>query len=249
MQDADAMAVELVRSKVDVIVATPLPAAQAAKRATSTIPIIFAPAGDPVANGLVDSLARPGHNLTGFTTASGDVAGKLLALLREASPHMNRVAVLIDEYGFAQQFLHQVQAGAVKVNVRVTPIIVRERKEFSAAFAAMEKEHIEGLIVLPRYGTKVVADLAAKHGLPSITSGIGGDYADSGGLLYYGVSPAEQSRRIAEYVARVLKGAKPADLPVEQPTTFEFVVNRRTAADLGIAIPQTLMLRADRVIH
>ena len=250
---ASALALELVRLKVDVIVATPTQAVQAVKNATSTIPIVMAPAGDPVGTGLVASLARPGGNITGVTTIGAELGGKLLELIRELQPAVSRVAVLGDaatSNPFARTFLEQVQSAAVRVGVQIQPVVVRGAEEFDAAFAAMVKGRADAVIVQPIYATKHAADLAAKHRLPSITTGITASvFPELGGLMSYGANPAERYRRAAVYVDKILKGAKPADLPVEQPTKFDLIINRKTAKAIGLAIPQELVLRADRVIE
>ena len=249
---ANALAQEFVRLKVDVIVATPTQAVQAVKNATGTIPIVMAPAGDPVGTGLVASLARPGGNITGVTTIAAELGGKLLELIRDLRPGVSRVAVLGGSAvmnPFAAPFLAQVQTAAGRVGVRIQHVVVRGAEDFDAAFAAMVKERAGAVILQPIYATKRAADLATKHRLPSITTGINaGAFPEVGGLMSYGADPVEQYRHAAVYVDKILKGAKPADLPVEQPTKFELVINRKTAKALGITFPQSILLRADRVI-
>jgi len=245
-----ALALELVQLKVDVIVATPTPAVQAAKSATSTIPIVMAPAGDPVATGFVASLARPGGNITGVTTLATELGGKLLELIRELRPALSRIAVLVDTNPFARPFQEHIQSAAGSIGVRIQPVVIRGAEDIDGAFEAMVKERAGAVIVQPLYATKRAADLAVKHRLISITTGItASTFPELGGLMSYGSNPANTYRQAAVYVHKILKGAKPADLPVEQPTRFELVINRKTATALGIAIPRTMLLRADRVIE
>ena len=245
------LAVDFVRLKVDVIVARGTPAVQAAKRATTEIPIVMAPAGDPVGTGLVASLGRPGGNVTGLSTTSADLGGKLLQLLRETRPSITNVAVLVRRTDpFARSFLEQVESAAGRVGVDIRAVVVGGADEFDSAFMAIAKERAGALVIQPILATKRAADLALKQRLPSITTGVSvRAFPELGGLMSYGANPAEYYRRAAVYVDKILKGAKPADLPVEQPTQFELVINMKTAQTLGLTIPPSLLLSAGHLIQ
>jgi putative ABC transport system substrate-binding protein len=245
------LAAGLVRLKVDVIVAQSTPSVQAAKGATAEIPIVMAPAGDPVGTGLVATLARPGGNVTGLSAIGAGLGGKLLQLIRETRPAVTRVAVLAHATDpFARPFLAQIKAAADSVGVRMQAVVVRGAEEFDGAFAAMVKERAGAVIVQPILATKHAADLALKHRLPSITSGVGvRAFPELGGLMSYGANSETYHRHAAVYVDKILKGAKPADLPVAQPTQFELVINMKTARALGLTIPPLLLLRADHVVE
>jgi putative ABC transport system substrate-binding protein len=247
---ANALAAELVRLKVSVIVAELTPAVQAAKNATQTIPIVMAPAGDPVATGLVASLARPGGNITGFSNIAAELAGKRLELLREVVPGLARVGILIHGADpLDKLFVEETQAAAARTGIQLHIAGVARPEDLDAAFAAITKERVGAVIVpgnLPVPGRQV-AQLALRYGLASISPR--SEFADSGGLMSYGASFADIQRRAAGHVDRILKGAKPADLPVEQPTKFELVINRQTGTSLGIAFPPSILLRADQVIE
>jgi putative ABC transport system substrate-binding protein len=248
------LAAELVRLKVDIIVVTGgTPWIRAAKNATKTIPIVMTGAGiDPVEAGLVESLARPGGNVTGITNLGGDLSGKRLELFKEAVPKLARVAVLYDPafpsgVRDAKEVL-PVTARALGLTVR--SFEVRAAGDLERVFAALSKERPDGLYVsvgpqLRSIG-KRIADFALKTRLPSVYTGRAG--VDAGGLMSYGADQADSYRRVAYYVDRILKGAKPADLPVEQPTKFEFVINLKTAKQIGVTIPQSVLFRADKVI-
>jgi putative ABC transport system substrate-binding protein len=245
------LAVDLVRLKVDVIVARATPAVQAAKRATTEIPIVMAPAGDPVGTGLVASLGRPGGNVTGLSATSADLGGKLLQLIREARPSITKVAVLVHGTDpFARPFLEQIKSASGHVGVDIRAVVVGGAHEFDSAFTAIAKERAGALVIQPILATKRAADLALKQRLPSITTGVSvRAFPELGGLMSYGANPAEYYRRAAVYVDKILKGAKPADLPVEQPTTFELVINMKTAQTLGLTIPPSLLLSAGHLIQ
>jgi putative ABC transport system substrate-binding protein len=246
----NSLALELVSLKVDVIVATQTQAILAAKNASSTIPIVMAPAADPVATGFVASLARPGGNITGLTNIAAELFPKLLELMRALRPAMKRVAVLLDATNSStRSFLEQIQPAADSIGIRMQPVFVRRPEEFDGAFAAMVKERAGAVIIQPPVATKRAADLALKHRLLSATTGLAGTFPELGGLMFYGSSLPNTYRQAAGYVDKILKGAKPADLPVERPTVFELVINRKTAKALGITIPQSMLLRADRVIE
>ena len=234
------LAADLVRRKVDSIIADGTAATQAAKRATAEIPIVMARVGDPVRTGLIDTLARPGANLTGVSSATADLGGKLLDLIREVRPPMTRVAILAHATDpFAQPFVEQIQSAASRANVRIQRVVVQRAEEFDSALAAMVKEWASGVVVQPILANKRAADLTLKHRLPSITTGVGlKTFPELGGLMSYGANPEEFYRRAAMYVDKILKGSRPADLPVEQPTKFELVINLKTAKALGLTIPR-----------
>jgi putative tryptophan/tyrosine transport system substrate-binding protein len=247
----DDLAAELVRLKVDVIVATGTRAVRATKQATSTIPIVMSPSGDPVGEGLVASLARPGGNVTGTSTMVSDRSGKHLEIIREIVPSASRLAVLwappFNEPGF-----HAVEAAARVLGVKLFELRVTQAGDFDHAFETASRDHAEVLIVLGGnalfFGLRArIADLALHHRLPAIYDLP--SYAHSGGLVAYGPSDTEYYRRAAVYVDKILKGAKPADLPVEQPTKFELVINLKTAKTLGVVIPPALLFQATEVIQ
>jgi putative ABC transport system substrate-binding protein len=247
---AKPLADELVGLNVDVIVAVATPAVQAAKEATSTIPIVMAAAGAPVGTGLVANLARPGGNITGIASLSAELSGKRIELLRELIPGLARVAVLIHGgSAFAKQLVAEAQAAATKAAIRLQVVDVRQPQEMEAAFAAIVKERAGAVLVptvvaAPSWRT---AELALRHRIPSVYNQR--QSAESGGLMSLGANQAEVYRRAAGFVDRILKGARPADLPVEQPTKFELVINLKTAKALGLTIPSSLLLRADTVIQ
>jgi putative ABC transport system substrate-binding protein len=246
------LAAELVRRKVDVFVAWPTPPAIAAKNATATIPIVMIGVGYPVELGLVTSLARPGANVTGLSFNAGEEIGKGLELLQETLPKVRRVAILLNpgNPGHAHA-VRIVKASARALGLQFQLLEAREPDQVEGAFAAMAKDRVEALLVVTDSmlisQRARLADLAAKNRLPA-TFGVR-EFVDAGGLVSYGVSVPDLMRRAAVYVDKILKGAKPADLPVEQPTKFELVLNLKTAKALGITIPQTILLRADEIIQ
>jgi putative ABC transport system substrate-binding protein len=247
-----ALVAELVRLKVAVIVTAEGPAVIAAKKTTATIPIVMGQSGDPVAMGVVSSLAHPGGNVTGMSTLSSDLSGKQVELLKEAVPQLSHLAVLSNPANplTAAAWKH-AEATARALGLQLQTVNVRDPKEFASAFSAMTKARTNGLVVLPDpmflSQRKQIADFAAKSRLPAIY-GIP-EYAEAGGLMTYAANRTELFRRAASYVDKILKGAKPADLPVEQPTKFELVINLNTAQSLGIKIPQSILVRADKVIE
>ena len=246
------LAAELVRLKVDVIVTGGPPAPEASKQATSTIPIVFAVTGDPVAEGLVASIARPGGNITGLASMAPELVGKQLELLKEVAPKVSRVAVLQNPSDQGHPaMLRQAEGAARALGVRLHILQARTPPEIEAAFAAMRRQRAGGVLVLRdslflAQRTQIAA-LAAKSRLPAVY-GIR-EEAEAGGLMAYGASLSHMYRRAATYVDKILKGAKPADLPVEQPTRFELVLNMKTAKALGLKFPQTVLIRADQVIE
>ena len=246
-----ALAAELVRLKVDVIVTGGPPATRAAKEATITIPIVMEQDSDPVGLGYVASLARPGGNITGLSTLASEISGKRLELLKEIIPKLSRVAVLgtSTRPGNAQSLREvELAAGAFKVQVQYLDVL--DVKDIETAFRAGTKGHAEAILVLQSPGLfsqrTQVADLAVKNRLPAIYPQT--EYTEAGGLMYYGANTPDLFRRAAVYVDKILKGAKPADLPVEQPTKFEFVINLKAAKQIGLTIPPNVLARADRVI-
>ena len=244
-----ALAADLVRLKVDVIVAGGTQA-QAAKQHTTTIPIVMPIAADPVRSGLVAGLARPGGNVTGLSFQSEGLPGKWLELVTEALPGVSRVALLWHPASEVGQ-VKVADVAARSLNVRLQPLRVERVDDLSSAFGAAQKDRAEALVALasPLLGAHRarIVDLAAKHRLPAMYAERG--FVDAGGLMSYGPNPEDLFRRAATYVDKILKGAKPADLPVEQPTKFEFVVNLRTAKALGLTIPPSVLARADELIQ
>lgn len=243
---------ELIRLKASVIVTVSLGAAMAAKNSTTAIPIVFI-ASDPLGSGLVPSLARPGGNLTGFSLFLGeDFSSKWLELLREVIPKISRVAVLLNRANPASiGYLKVLQGAAQKLGITLQPQDVRDPGQFDGAFAAMVVARAQGLVVVVdpltvRHRGRIV-DLAAKNRLPAVYGFR--EFVDAGGLMAYGVNVPYLCRRAAGYVDKILKGAKPGELPVEQPTTFETIVSLKTARALGLSIPHSVLLRADQVIE
>ncbi len=246
------LAAELVRLNVDVIVAGAAPAPEAAQRATSTIPIVMANHNDPVGSGLVASLPRPGRNVTGVSTLSPELVGKRLQLLKEAIPGLSRVAVLSNPTIPSQALeLREAKVAAGSLKVQLQLLEARAPADFAGAFSAMTKERAGGVIILTSsmfYAERArIAELAAQSRVPAIY-GVK-EFAETGGLMAYGINIHESFRRAATYVDKILKGAKPGDLPVEQPTKFELVINLTTAKALGLTIPQSLLARTDEVIQ
>ena len=247
-----ALAAELVRHKVDIIVG---PAAQnvlAAKQASQTIPIVMVSVGDPVGNGLVASLARPGSNVTGTSFLTSALVGKQLELLKQIAPHASRLAILLNPANPGHPLtLEQAKLAARSLGVQLQAVGVRGSADLEKAFEATTREHASGLFV-PWDGTFLVhlvriIQLAKRTRLPALYGHRG--YVDAGGLSCYGPSAVDSFRRAAAYVDKILKGAKPGDLPVEQPTKFELVINLKTAKALGLTIPPSVLARADQVIE
>jgi len=243
---------ELVRLKVDVIVAPSSVYAEAAKRATSTIPIIFMSHADPIGSGHVASLARPGGNITGLSIMMTETNAKGLELLKEAVPGLSRVAVVWDPATPSHgPGLKAVEVAGRALGLRLQPVAVRSATEFDSAFSAIIRERADGVLVLstPIFiaGARRLAELAMKHKLPTMFGPT--VHAETGGLMSFGPDRTDLYRRGAGYVDKILKGTKPADLPVQQPTKFELVINMKTAKALGITIPQSILVRADKVIE
>ena len=250
-----ALAAELVALKVDVILAPASVHVLAAKQATRTIPIVFVNSGDPVASGLVTSLARPGGNVTGLSVVIADLVGKCLGQLAQAVPGVSRVAVLWNPGDSPERTerdtLKRVEAAGRALGVRLQFVEVRGPVDFDRAFSEMTGARAGALTVLPStmfFGERRrLVDLAAKNRLPAVYTLR--EFVDAGGLMAYGHSQADLNRRAATYVDKILKGAKPADLPVEQPTKFDLVINLKTAKALGLTIPPSVLARADHVVE
>jgi putative ABC transport system substrate-binding protein len=246
------LAAELVRLKMDVLVTNAVPAIRAAKEATSTIPIVMAGVVDPVATGLVASLARPGGNITGLSVMTPELVGKQLEMLKEVVPKASRVAVLWNpaNLGNAPQ-LKAAEVAARTLGVRLQPLEARGPSEIDSAFAAMTKEGTDAVVVLVDVmfidQRSRIANLAATHRLPAAHGTP--ESVEAGGLMVYGPSFLYNYRRAAVYVDKIFKGAKPADLPIEQPTKFDLVINLKTAKALGLTISPSLLARADEIIQ
>ncbi len=246
------LAEELVQLKVDVIVAISTPAAQAAKRATSTIPIVVTLVADPVGTGLVADLARPGGNVTGLSSMIAEISAKRLALLKEAVPRLTQVSVLWNpDMAWHAKAIEDLKAAAPSLSMDLNFVGVRTAAEFDAAFSAVSRAHAQALYLLDStlsYAHRMtLTKRASKARLPNIHASR--VYAEAGGLMSYGADWADLMRRSAGYVDKILKGARPGNLPIEQPTKFDLVVNLKTAKALGITIPQSILLQADEVIR
>jgi len=246
------LAAELVQLNVDVIVGVATLAPLAAKRATTTIPIIMTNAGDPLGTGLADSLARPSGNVTGMSLMAPELSGKRLELLKELLPRLARVAVLWNAANpYSALVFKQVQAASGTLGIEVQSLELRQPDDFDGAFETMQRQHPDSLVTVEDPLTfnhrKRIADFAAGQQLPSLSGQ--SEFAAAGGLMSYGANQADLFRRAAGYVDKILKGAKPADLPVQQPSKFELVINLKTAKALGITIPPSLIARADEVIE
>jgi putative ABC transport system substrate-binding protein len=248
------LAKELVDFKVDLIVASATPAIQAAKDATATIPIVMAAGADPVGMGFVVSLARPGGNITGLSLQSPELAGKRLELLKEIVPKLTRVAFLAHGGDPAHKlFIEEAHDVAPRIGIQIQPVVIKSPGEFEIAFSVMIRERAGALVVQPLLtgsalgqGLKV-ANLAAKHRLPAVSDSI--RFPESGGLISYGANRLDLWQRAATFVDKILRGTKPADLPVEQPTKFDLVINLKTANQIGLTIPPDVLARAVRVIR
>jgi putative tryptophan/tyrosine transport system substrate-binding protein len=244
-------AAELVSLKVDVIVAGSTQSIDAAKRATKTIPIVFPVTFDPVESGFVASLARPGGNLTGLSTVNPDAAAKRVELLKEVIPEISRLAVLRNPTNSGSQFpLKETEAGAKQLGIRLQTLEARSPEELEGVFRLATSERAGALIVIVdalfNAHQQRISELAIKHRLPAMFDSA--QYAEAGGLISYGANLSDLFRRAATYVDKILKGAKPADLPVEQPTKFDLVINLKTAKEIGLTIPPNVLARADKVI-
>jgi putative ABC transport system substrate-binding protein len=245
------LAAELVRLQVNVIVTGGGEAARAARQATATIPIVMGSGADPVQLGLVASLGQPGGNVTGVTSLSSELIAKRLQLLRELLPKVSRVAVLSDETPNSRMSVRDTEAGAQMLSIEIFPVGARDPNQLDRAISGARRERAGALMVIASPSLFIerrrIADLALKYRLPTAVGGR--EYAEAGGLFSYAVSYPDLFRRAAVYVDKILKGAKPADLPVEQPTKLALVINLKTAKALGLTIPQSLLQRADEVIQ
>jgi len=246
-----AIAADLVKAKPDVIVAPTNSAIEATKNATSTIPIVMVTALAPVARGYVKSLSRPGGNVTGLSwDADPRMSEKYIEILRELLPRLSLVGTLLDPSPGTEPFAAAFEAAATRVGVRHPRFVVRRKEDFDRAFADMEQQHVEAVRIYGSALTSIngrrIAELALKYRLPSISPL--SDFPEAGGLMSYGTNLVDLYRRAATYVDKILKGAKPADLPVEQPTKFELVINLKTAKALSLTIPPSLLARADQLI-
>ena len=247
-----ALANELVRLRVDVIVAVNTPAVQAAKNATTTIPIVMSRISDPVKTGLIPSFSRPGGNITGLSFQPEETSVKRLQLLKETLPRVARVAALWDTANpGAALTIRPIEPASAQLGIQLLKLPVKSPGDFPGAFQAATRGRAEALFVVDdvlvtRYGAQIF-EFAAKYSLPVISQYK--EFIELGGLMAYGPSTRDMYRRTADYVDKILKGAKPADLPIEQPTTFELVINLKTAKALGLTIPPSLLARADHVIE
>lgn len=241
------MVADLVREKVVMIVTNQTPATRAAQTATKDIPIVMAPAGDPVGAGFIKSLAHPGGNITGVSASGPEAAAKTLELMRELLPTLKRVAVLLDANNpYSKPFFEQIHTAAKSMALDVQPYSVKNNDELEAAFPAVIKARPDAAIIVNTLGFPAVA-VAVKHRLPSI--GTNSAFADAGCVLSYNADPRDLCYKAATYVDRILKGQRPSDLPVALPAKFELVVNQKVARAFGMTVPQSLLLRADRVIE
>jgi putative ABC transport system substrate-binding protein len=241
------LAADLVRSQVDVIVAVQTPAAHAAKNATRDIPIVVM-AGDPIATGLISNLARPDGNLTGLSATAAEAVAKSLELVAEIKPGARRVGVLGNaDDPFIKPFFEEIQRGASNVRLQVRELMVRSSDELNGAFEAIAREGADAIVIQGSLPVKLTVDLALKYQLPSLSTQKSA--VQAGILMSYSASFAERARVIANYVDHILKGARPADLPVQQPTRYELAINLKTAKALGLKVPPTLIARADEVIE
>jgi putative ABC transport system substrate-binding protein len=245
-------AAELVRLKVDIIVTGGAISTRPAKEAAGTIPIVMAYESDPVGSGLVTSLARPGGNITGLTSSAGELNGKRLELLKEAIPKLSRVAVIRNPgMSNAAQALKDAQIAAQSMKLSIQPLEVKGPDDLEGVFAAAKKARAEGMIVVGDPVTfthrKRVANLALKNRIATIHGQI--QFAEAGAMIVYGPNDADMFRRAATYVDKILKGSKPGDLPIERPVKFDFIINLKTAKQLGLTIPPNVLVRADKVIR
>jgi putative ABC transport system substrate-binding protein len=242
------LAAELVRLNVDLIVTWFTPAAQAAKRATREIPIVMALAGNPIETGLIESLDRPGGNITGMAGVTAELAGKSVELLRQMLPLAHRLVALANAPDpFSKPFVEQIQHSGIATGTTIEAKMIRGAEELEAAFREMEKNPPDAVIVQPSLPSKRTAELAVRYRIPAVSLLRG--FVEEGGLMSYAAAEIDMYRRAAAYVDKILKGAKPADLPVEQPTKFELIVNMKTANALGLIVPPAFLARADEVIE
>ncbi len=241
-------AADLVRLAPDLIVAYPTPAAVVAKETTHQIPIVMLGAGDPVGTGLISSLARPGGNITGTSSTTAEAGPKTLEVLRDLLPALRRVAILANANdAFTKSFLAQMQIGTQTLRLESQVIMIQKSDELDSAFVSIKKEAADAIVVQPSLPRARVAELAVQHRIPSIAPS--GGFTTAGGLAAYSASQVEMAQRTAAIIDKILKGSKPADLPVEQPTKFELVINLKTAKAIGLSISAGMLARADQVIE
>ena len=247
-----ALVAELIAAKVDVIVTAGTPAALAVKKATNTLPLVMVAVGDPVGTGIVPNLARPGGNITGLSSIAPDLEGKRLGLLREVVPNVSHVAFFLNPANaFHSVSIRQARVAAQSLGIKLQPLEVEKSEQLDGAFASIVKEKPDALLILADriflHNRGRMMEFATQQRLPSVNAYR--ELVDAGGLMSYGPSYEDMHRRAAVYVDKILKGAKPADLPVEQPTKFTLLINLKTARVLGLEIPPTLLARADEVIE
>jgi putative ABC transport system substrate-binding protein len=247
-----ALIAELLAAKVDVLVTAGTPATMAVKKATSTVPLVMVAVGDPVGTGIVPSLARPGGNITGLSSIAPDLEGKRLQLLREVVPHLDRVAFFLNPANpFHTVSMRQALAAAKALKIKLQPYEVRKTEDLDAAFVRIVKERPDALLILSDrvflHNRKRLMDFATQQKLPSVNAYR--ELVRAGGLMSYGPSYEDMHRRAAIYVDKILKGAKPGNLPIEQPTKFNLLINRKAAITLGLELPPMLLARADEVIE
>jgi putative ABC transport system substrate-binding protein len=252
VQRLPGLAVELVGLNLDAIVTTGTPATGAVQKASVTIPVVMVNVADPVGSGFIKSLARPGGNITGLTNMSSDVSLKQLEMLQAMVPKLSRLAILVNPTNLSNStMLKGIQATAQKSNVKILPVEASDPRKIENAFSMIAQQRAGAVLValdafFLQQGRQI-AELASKNRLPSVSGSR--EYAEAGGLISYGQNLADHFRRAATYVDKILKGAKPGDLPVEQPTKFELIINGKTAKALGLTIPQSLLISADKVIE
>ncbi|MEX2034332.1 MAG: ABC transporter substrate-binding protein, partial [Xanthobacteraceae bacterium] len=243
---------ELLAAKVEVIVTAGTPATLAVKKATTTVPLVMIAVGDPVGNGIVPSLARPGGNVTGLSSIAPELEGKRLELLREIIPNLSHVAMLLNPSNpFHVTSLKQARPAAEKLRIKLTVLEVKKSEDLEGAFSAILRERPEGVLILADrvflHNRRALMDFATKNRLPTMLPYK--ELVEAGGLMSYGPSYEGMHRRAADYVDKILKGAKPGDLPVELPTKFDLRVNLKAAKAIGLKIPESFLLRADQVIE
>jgi ABC-type uncharacterized transport system substrate-binding protein len=242
------LAAELVRLKVDLIVTWFTPAAQAAKQATNEIPIVMALVGNPVETGLVESLARPGGNITGMAGVGAELAGKSVELIREMLPPAHRIVALANAPDpFSKPFLEHIRLAGAATGTIIDPKMIHRADELEATFLAMEKDRPDAVIVQPSLSTKRAAELAVRYRIPAISVIRG--FVDDGGLMSYESTEVDMYRQSAVYVDKILKGARPADLPIQQPTKFALIINMKTAKAIGLTLSPTFLIRVDEVVE
>jgi len=247
-----ALAAELVHLNVDIILADGVQPSIAAKKATTTIPIVMISSSDPIGTGLAASLSQPGGNVTGLTSIAGELGGKLVELLKEAAPRVSRIAIPMPVTAVNELFVKETEQPARALGVQIVPIVINANNDVESSLRSILKERGNGIIsrlgpsFLPRQHRRLV-EFAATNRIPAISSDR--DWIDSGGLVFYGPDQTVRARRVAVYVDKILKGAKPTDLPVETPMKFELVINLNTAKNTGLTIPANMLARADRVIR